>query len=120
MSAPNIINVSNIIGKSGGIALPTTAATELIANPAASGKVLKINMIQVANVSGTANCEVTVDLEVGGVPYSLVANLNVPMKASVVALDKNTSMYLEEGASISVTAELASHLEVLVSYEEIS
>ena len=124
MAAPNIVNVSTITGKSFYLALSTTSATELVSNAASSGKVFKINMIQVANVDGTNACDVTVDYHTataaGGTAYSLVSTVSVPADASLVVLDKNTAMYLEEDRSISVTAGTANDLEVLVSYEEIS
>jgi hypothetical protein len=124
MAAPNIVNVSTITGKSFYLALSTTSATELVSNAASSGKVFKINMIQVANVDGANACDVTVDYHTaaaaGGTAYSLVSTVSVPADASLVVLDKNTAMYLEEDRSISVTAGTANDLEVLVSYEEIS
>ena len=124
MSAPNIVNVSTITGKSFYLALSSTSATALVSNAASSGKVFKINMIQVANVDGTNACDVTVDYhtqdDIGGTAYSLVSTVSVPADASLVVLDKNTAMYLEEDRSISVTAGTANDLEVLVSYEEIS
>ena len=124
MAAPNIVNVSTITGKSFYLALSTTNATELVNNPASSGKVFKINMIQVANVDGTNACNVTVDYhtqdDIGGTAYSLVNTVSVPADASLVVIDKNTALYLEEDRSISVTAGTANDLEVLVSYEEIS
>ena len=124
MAAPNIVNVSTITGKSFYLALSTTSATELVSNAASSGKVFKINMIQVANVDGTNACDVTVNYhtqdDIGGTAYSLVSTVSVPADASLVVLDKNTAMYLEEDRSISVTAGTANDLEVLVSYEEIS
>ena len=124
MAAPNIVNVSTITGKSFYLALSTTSATELVSNAASSGKVFKINMIQVANVDGATACDVTVDYHtaaaIGGTAYSLVSTVSVPADASLIVLDKNTSLYLEEDRSISVTAGTATDLEVLVSYEEIS
>lgn len=124
MAAPNIVNVSTITGKSFYLALSTTSATQLVSNAASSGKVFKINMIQVANIDGTNACDVTVDYhtqdDIGGTAYSLVSTVSVPADASLVVLDKNTAMYLEEDRSISVTAGTANDLEVLVSYEEIS
>jgi len=124
MAAPNIVNVSTITGKSFYLALSTTSATELVSNAASSGKVFKINMIQVANVDGTNACDVTVDYhtqdDIGGTAYSLVSTVSVPADASLVVVDKNTALYLEEDRSISVTAGTANDLEVLVSYEEIS
>ena len=124
MAAPNIVNVSTIIGKTSQTALSSTAATTLVSNAASSGKVFKINMIQVANVDGTNACDVTVDVHSaasgGGTAYSLASTISVPADASLVVLDKNTAIYLEENTSITATAGTASDLEVLVSYEEIS
>ena len=124
MAAPNIVNVATITAKSFYLALANTNATALVNNPASSGKVFKINMIQVANVDGSNACNVTVDYhtqdDIGGTAYSLVNTVSVPADASLIVLDKNTSMYLEEDRSISVTAGTANDLEVLVSYEEIS
>ena len=124
MAAPNIVNVSTITGKTGYLALSTTSATSLVSNAASSGKVFKINMIQVANVDGTSACDVSVDLHsaaaAGGTAYSLISTASVAPDSSLVVLDKNTAIYLEEDKSISVTAGTAGDLEVIVSYEEIS
>ena len=124
MAAPNVVNVATITAKSAMVALSSTAATVVVTNPAASGKVFKINMIQVANVDGTNACDVTVDMHSaaagGGTAYSLVSTVSVPADASLVAVDKNTALYLEEDRSITVTAGTANDLEVVISYEEIS
>jgi hypothetical protein len=124
MAAPNIVNVSTITGISSTTALTTTSQTTLVSNAASSGKVYKINMIQVANVDGTNAADITIDVHSaasgGGTAYSLVSTISVPADASLVVLDKNTSLYLEEDRSITATAGTANDLEVIVSYEEIS
>ncbi len=124
MAAPNIVNVATITGKSATVALTTTSQTTLLSNAASSNAVYKVNMIQVANVDGTNACDITVDLHSaasgGGTAYSLVATVSVPADASLVVLDKNTALYLEEDRSLTATAGTASDLEVIVSYEEIS
>ena len=124
MAAPNIVNVSTITGITSKIALSSTSQTTLVSNAASSNKVFKINMIQVANVDGTNAADVTVDVHSaasgGGTAYSLVATASVPADSALVALDKNTAIYLEENTSITATASAANDLEVLVSYEEIS
>lgn len=124
MAAPNIVNVSAITGKTDTIALSTTSATTLVSNVAASGKVYKINMIQIANVDGTNACDVTVDLHTaaagGGTAYSLASTVSVSADSSLIVLDKNTAIYLEEDRSITATASAGGDLEVIISYEEIS
>ena len=124
MAAPNIVNVATITGKTATVALSSTNATVLVTNAASSNKVFKINMIQVANVDGTNACDVTVDVhsqdDGAGTAYSLVSTASVAADSSMVVLDKNTAIYLEEDKSITATAGTANDLEIIVSYEEIS
>ena len=124
MTAPNIVNVSTITGKTDQVALSSTSQTTLVSNAASSGKVFKINMIQIANVDGTNACDVTVDLHSaasgGGSAFSLISTASVPADASLIVVDKSTAVYLEEDMSITATAGTANDLEVIVSYEEIS
>jgi hypothetical protein len=49
-----------------------------------------------------------------------VSTVSVPADASLVVIDKNTSIYLEEDRSLGATAGAANDLKVIVSYEEIS
>jgi len=124
MAAPNVVNVATITAKSALVALSSTSQTTLVSNAASSGKVFKINMIQVANVDGTNAADVTIDVHSaaagGGTAYSLIATASVPADASLIAVDKNTALYLEEDKSITATAGTANDLEVIISYEEIS
>ena len=124
MAAPNIVNVATITGKSATVALSTTSATALVSNAASSNKVFKINMIQVANVDATDACDITLDVHSaasgGGTAYSLISTASVAADSSLVVLDKNTALYLEEDRSITATAGTANDLEIIVSYEEIS
>ena len=124
MAAPNIVNVATITGKTSYVALSTTNATQLVSNAASSGKVFKINMIQVTNVDGANDATISIDLhsedDIGGTGYALASTLTVPADASVIITDKNTAIYLEEDKSLAATASAANDLEVIVSYEEIS
>lgn len=124
MAAPNIVNVATITGKTATVALSSTSMTSLVSNPASSGKVFKINSIIVANVDGTNVCDVTVDVfsedDIGGTGYSLASTIAVPADSTLIVLDKNSAIYLEEDKSIGVQASAADDLEVICSYEEIS
>ena len=62
----------------------------------------------------------TVPASGGGTAYSLISTASVAADSSMVVLDKNTSIYLEEDRSITATAGTANDLEIIVSYEEIS
>ena len=124
MAAPNIVNVATIIGKSATIALSSTSATAIVSNAASSGKVFKINMIQIANVDGTNAADITINLysqdDIGGTAYALASTISVPADTTLVVLDKNTAVYLEENRSIGAIASIANDLVVICSYEEIS
>ena len=124
MAAPNIVNVTTIIGKTTYAALTTTLTTVLLANAAASGKVFKINSIMVSNVDGTNAADVTIDINTSaagsGTSYALASTIAVPADATLSVIDKTNSFYLEEDKSILGGASANSDLEVVISYEEIN
>lgn len=124
MAAPNIVNVTSIIGKSAVVDLTSTSATSVVSNAAASGKVFKINSLIVSNVDGTSAADITINYysaaALGGTATQIVSTVSVPADSSLVVIDKNTSIYLEEDRSIGATAGSANDLKVLVSYEDIS
>ena len=124
MAAPNIVNVTTITGKSAVVSLTGTSATLVVENPASSNKVFKINSLVVSNVDGTNAADITISFfsedNIGGTATEIVSTVSVPADASLVVIDKNTSIYLEEDRSLGATAGSASDLKVIVSYEEIS
>lgn len=117
MAAPNIVNVSTIIGKTA-VQTVGTSATAIVTNSSSSNKVLKINALYVSNVDGTNNAEITVDLFRSSTAYRIANTVVVPADASLDVLSK--AIYLEEGDSLRLTANAASDLEAVCSYEEIS
>jgi hypothetical protein len=124
MAAPNIVNVTTITGKTAVANLTTTNATAVVSNPASSGKVFKINTISVANVDGSVAADITINFydqdDIGGTATQIVSTISVPADATLVVIDKNTPIYLEEDRSIGATAGAANDLKVICSYEEIS
>ena len=108
-----------------------TSAVVLLANAASSGKVYKINQIVAANVNGSAAVNATVSIYTngavaqgsapsGGTAYPIVSTVSVPANASLIVVDKTTTIYLQEGTSISVTSGTASGITYSISYEDIS
>lgn len=124
MAAPNIVNVATIIGKTSVVDLTTTAATSIISNASASGKVFKVNTLIVSNVDGTSNADITINYysaaSLGGTATEICKTVVVPADASLVVLDKTSAIYLEEDKSLGAIAGAASDLKVICSYEEIS
>ena len=117
MSAPNIVNVSTIYGKTA-VQAVGTSATAIITNASGSGKVLKVNSIIAGNVDSTTSYDVTVDLYRSSVAYRFAPTVSVPAKSALDVLGK--SIYLEEGDSLRLTASAASKIEAVASYEDIS
>ena len=124
MSAPNIVNVTSIIGKTNAISLTGTSNTELVSNTAGSGKVFKINSLVISNVDGSLNIAVTVNFNnqdnIGGTNFEMISTGAVPADSSLVVIDKTNQIYLEEDRSIGIVADVANKLKAIVSYEEIS
>ena len=124
MANPNIVNVTNILGNNSLTDLSTTNATAIVSNAAASGKVYKINSIIVANTDGTDPYPITISVydedDIGGTAYEIASAISVPADASVIIMDKNSSIYLKEDQSIGATAGTADKLIVVASWEEIN
>ncbi len=119
MAAPNIVNVSNINGKTVAAAL-TTTSQNLLVNPASSNQVFKVNTLSVANISGTAAASVTVTLFRNSTEFRLASTIFVPANATLVIISKDAGIYLEEGDTIRIIASLNNYLHAVCSYESIS
>jgi hypothetical protein len=124
MANPNIVNVTSILGENASVSLTSTNATSIVSNASASGKVLKINTLIVSNVDGTNACDITINkysaAALGGSAFAIASTVSVPADASLIVIDKTTSIYLKEDESIGATAGTASDLIVTCSWEEIS
>lgn len=128
MAAPNIASLTTITGKTTYFTPTGVTAVILLPNAAASGNVLKINQIVVANVDGTNAVDASVSIYTngavaqggapsGGTAYPIASTISVPADASLIVVDKTTGIYLEEGVSISITSGTASKLTFSISYE---
>jgi len=117
MANPNIVNVTTITGKTA-VQLVGTTATTIVENPAGSNKVYKVNALYVSNVDGIDNAEISVDIYRSSVAYHIAKTVVVPADATLDVIAK--SIYLEEGDSLRLTANVVNDLEAVCSYEEIS
>jgi len=123
MAAPNIVSVTAIYGKTTSGAL-TTSTVSLLSNASGSNKVLKVNSIIVANVDGTNNADATISFNTGaagaGTNRAIVYTVTVAADSTLIALGKDSPIYLEEANSITGSASANGDLEYIISYEEIS
>ena len=124
MANPNIVNLTALYGKTEMINLTTTSATQVVSNASASGTVLKINSIYVANVDGSNSADITISMysaaALGGTAYPIVSTVSIPADSSLVVVERNSGIYMTEDRSIGATASAANDLMIICSYEEIS
>jgi hypothetical protein len=124
MANPNIVNVTSIYGNTTYL-IPSSGstATTWTALTPASGTVNKVNNIVAANVTGSA-VAVTVSINSatggGGTAYDIAYQISVPANASLIIIDKTTSIYVGESQSIVVTVGTGSAIELTSSYEAIT
>lgn len=117
MAAPNIVNVTTITGKTA-VQAVGTSATAIVTNSASSNKVFKVNALYVSNVDGTNSANINVDLFRSSVAYHIAKTITVPADSTLDIISK--PIYLEEGDALRLTASVASDLEAVCSFEEIS
>lgn len=117
MTAPNVVSVATITGKTDVLAA-TTIATAI--TTAATSKLLKINSVIIANIDGTNDADITLDLFRSSTAYKIISTVTVPADATLVAISKDSAIYLEEGDALRATASVDGDLQVICSYEIIS
>ena len=119
MAAPNLVNVTSILGKSMGASLGTGSNTDILT--CESDKVLKINSIIVANDDGTNASTVTCSFydNSASARYKIAHTVDVPAKSTLVVIGKDSPIYLEESDQIEANAGHSSRLDIIISYEEL-
>ena len=95
MATPNLVNVSTVTPFTIAGAV-TTSATDVI--DVAADKVRKVNTIIISNVDGTSAADITVEVSVdnGSNYYHIAKTVSVPADATLVVVDKNSQVYLDE------------------------
>jgi len=131
MANPNLLAATTASGTTTYLTPGGTSAVVLVPNAASSGQVFKINQIVAANVNGTSAVDTTVAIYTNGAQaqgsapssgtaYPIASTVSVPPDASLIVVDKTSSIYLMEGSSIIVTSGTASGITYTISYEVIS
>ena len=79
----------------------------------------KINSLWIANIDGTNSATVTVSVsnDNGSNYFAIASTVTVPADATLVLIDKNSSIYLDETDLLRVTASANSDLTYTVSGE---
>ena len=127
MAAPNIVNVNTITGV---VTFVSSINTEqggmpvIASNPAASGKVLKINTLTAAGVGATTGVTIKLFNQAAGAgtSVSIGATLSVPKFSTLAVITKENSIYVQEDQSIAAFKQAATggNIDIICSYEDIS
>lgn len=124
MAAPNIVNITSMIGKTDTTSLTTTSATNILNNAASSGKVLRVTLVRAVNTDGSNAADISVSLysaaSLGGAQTELIQAKEVAINTNLDVITKDTPLYLEEDTSLGATASAADDIKMIVTYEEIS
>ena len=126
MAQPNIVSVASIYGQSVGANLTTSDVAYITVT---AEYVVKVNLIQVANIDGTsaATCDVKLvkpdqdpigitDYAIDDTIY-LAKTVNVPADDVLVVSD--TPFYMMEADALSALASATSDLDIIISFEAI-
>lgn len=120
MAQPNIVNTATMTLEVAGGALTTSAAT-IVDNAVSSNKVVKIVSLYVANVDGTNSADVTINFytqdDIGGTAYAIASTVAVPADSTLVVIDENSPVYLEEDNSLGGLASANGDLVYVCSYQ---
>ncbi len=114
MAAPNTLAATQISGKSADFDLDTTTTTTLLT--CASEKVYKIKSIIASNNDGASSVDVTVNFNEGS-RWTIASTVTVPADSTLVILDQNSPIYLEEGFTIEGGASADDDCDLIIAYE---
>jgi hypothetical protein len=113
----NLLNLTAVTIETSVQAVPTSP-TAIVANPAASGKVIKVTALYISNVDGVGSADITIDLFRNSTAYHIASAIEVIGNTTIDVISK--SIYLKEGDSLRLTASTAGDLQAVCSYEELS
>ena len=119
MATPNLVNVATINGFTINGAV-TTSDTDIITVP--SDYIYKINTIIISNIDGTNAADIVLRVSTNGATtyFDIVSTVSVPADAVLVAIDRNSSFYLDETDRLRIVAGSNSDLVYLVSGEKMT
>jgi len=118
MPAPNLITLTDVVGKTHAEFISDTSQI-ILQNATGSSEILRVNVMYVTNVSMNS-ATVTIELNRNNINYKLIYNLLVNANSSVVPIAKDSSIYLEEGDSLKIFSNLAGVLHFVISYDVMS
>ena len=119
MATPNLASVATINGFCVNGAV-TTSNQDIV--DVTAEYVYKINSLIIANIDGTNAATVTVSISTdnGSNYHAIASTVNVPADATLVVIDKNNALYLDETDLLRVVGSANSDLTFTVSGEKMT
>jgi hypothetical protein len=123
MANLNIVSVASILAGTTASLPANTTAFYIITNAASSGTVVKVNNVVISNTSNSAafaNVFFNSAAIGAGTNIPVIQSVSVPANASLIAIDKSTSIYLTENTSLVVQSATSNALAFSTSFETLS
>jgi hypothetical protein len=119
MANPNIRQLVTMTGNTA-VMNATTEFANLVSNAADSNSIYRIITLSASNLDIAASQNVSVDLLRSSASYSFIRGATIPAGASLVAVSKDSSLYLVEGDVLQCKAGTNSNVQIICSYEVLS
>ena len=116
MTTPNLVNTSQVFMRSN-IQVPVAGITDILETPAASNMIIRADVVTICN---NLSVEASIDLYLtrSSSTYAIAKAIAVPAYSTMVILDKDYPVYLEEGDKLQISGN--SGLQAICSYTIIS
>lgn len=120
MAAPNIVSPTTITLKNVASTVGTSATTIVTC---ATDKAVKVSTLLVTNVDGSyspAARTITCQLSSTAATHAIAMRASINADATLIVVDRNAPIYLEEGQSLQVLAYATGTIHAVACYEEIA
>lgn len=118
MAAPNLAGALLINGKTA-VYTATTSLASALSNGAGSGKLLKVDAIRAANLTAF-NQTLSITIYRSSAHDYIIKDTVIAPNSSVVIVDKNEGVNLEEGDAIYAQAGAATSIDMIITYMDMS
>lgn len=119
MANPNLANVSTGYGAMA-FQNVTTVFANILVNSSTSNTILKVNSLLLNNIDAGSNIgNVTLTVSNAGVTYNLLTNVSVPVQSSMVAITKDSTIYVLEGQYVQIKASSNNVVHAVASFDTI-
>lgn len=116
MANPNLANVNSGYAKMA-FQNVLSSFSNILVNSSTSNTVFKINSVFLSNFDSANTANVSLSISNAGIAYSIITNAVVPIQGSLIAISKDSSVYLEEGQFMQIRASTNNHIQAVISYD---